>query len=51
MTTIGLLCLGAGIGVLISAFWWWEHGYRTGYHDGVDDTNALICGGDDVTGC
>lgn len=48
MSIIGSLCLGAGIGVLLSAFWWWKAGYIAGYRDGVDDANALLCGGANV---
>ena len=41
---VGWICIGTGAGVLLSAFWWWEAGYRTGYSAGVNDANALICG-------
>ena len=44
MGFIGSLCLGAGIGCIIAAFWFWDSGYRTGYRHGVEDVNAMLCG-------
>lgn len=49
MGFIGSLCLGAGIGCIIAAFWFWDSGYRTGYRHGVEDVNAMLCGDGDVS--
>lgn len=52
MMIFGWMCIGAGIGVLISGIWWWDAGYAAGYREGVNDVNAMICGEvSDVEGC
>jgi hypothetical protein len=43
--------LGAVFGAIIAGPWWWKAAHADGYQKGIDDANALICGGmDDVTG-
>lgn len=51
MTAIALLCLGAVFGAIIAGPWWWKAAHADGYHKGINDANAMICGGmDDAAG-